>query len=263
MAQAFDNYALSYDQEFTDSQIGMAQRARVWQYLDQLKQRLDFTQVLELNCGTGADARYFLEQGCSILATDISPQMVAAAARKCKGLLNGRFATLPAQKLYKLRQEEPFDLVFSNFGGLNCLSPEELQNMSQEMHQITKPGAGFVAVIMSQCCPWESLYFMAKGRFSEMKRRWSSQAVQANVGAGDFPVWYYSPARFASFFEDHFSLVKQMGVGISLPPSYLEPRFAKRPKLLATLNRMERSLSRFPKLASIGDHYLIHLKRKD
>ena len=55
-AVAFDRVASSYDELFTHTAIGRAQRKQVWEKL--LAAFPPGSRILELNCGTGEDARF-------------------------------------------------------------------------------------------------------------------------------------------------------------------------------------------------------------
>lgn len=72
-------------------------------------------RILELGCGTG-----FLTRELStwvpesqILATDVSPQMVAVAERKLSGMRNLSFMTLDFNESSSLKQLGEFDLIVS------------------------------------------------------------------------------------------------------------------------------------------------------
>ena len=70
---AFDEIAERYDRDWTATQVGVLQRAAVWRTLDRLFGPGD--RVLDLGCGTGADAAHLAKRGVQVLAADISPQM--------------------------------------------------------------------------------------------------------------------------------------------------------------------------------------------
>ena len=77
---SFDHIATDYDAQFTNTAVGRLQRAVVQAYLE--TKTKPGIAVLELNCGTGEDAIWLAQKGCTVLATDISSQMVAATAAK-------------------------------------------------------------------------------------------------------------------------------------------------------------------------------------
>jgi len=72
--EAFDRVAASYDDSFTRTVIGQAQRKQVWKRL--LKAFAPGDRILELNCGTGEDARFLAIRGRRIVACDGSAEMI-------------------------------------------------------------------------------------------------------------------------------------------------------------------------------------------
>src|SRR5262249_47720119 len=76
-ATAFDVLAARYDELWTESPAGRAQRELVWRELD-----LRFhpgQRILDIGCGTGVDAAHFAARGVDVEALDASPAMVARA----------------------------------------------------------------------------------------------------------------------------------------------------------------------------------------
>src|SRR5208282_4899799 len=78
----FDAVAARYDEAFTSSRIGRAQRASVWNELAKTFRSGD--RVLEIGCGTGVDACFLAERGVRVTACDSSSQMIAAATRRIR-----------------------------------------------------------------------------------------------------------------------------------------------------------------------------------
>jgi SAM-dependent methyltransferase len=255
---AFSAVARHYDADFTDTAVGRLQRERVWHWL--AKNLLGTPAVLELNCGTGADALWMVQRGCQVLATDISPEMVRLANEKIAqaGLSEKASARVCSFADIGQLPEDTFDLIFSNFGGLNCVSPSELERLGEVLNAKLKPGGQFIAVVMGRFCWWETLYFLLKRAPSKAFRRLRPGPVEARLDADTtVPTWYYSPAVFRRAFAQ-FSFNTIQPIGLWLPPSYLDPFFAKRPGLLRTLNMLENNWA--PAwLTSAADHYFIKL----
>lgn len=261
----FDAVARDYDAAFTGTAVGRLLRERVWQILADLGiggfGYLDANnsnqQALELNCGTGEDAVWLAKKGYNVLATDISPAMVALTENKARqNGATGRIQTQMCSFAEVGNLEGPFDLVFSNFGGLNCASPEELRKLSLDLQKLTNPGGLFVAVVMSRFCWQETLYFLLKRKLSEAFRRLSRKPVNARLDEKTaVPTWYYSPDEIRRYFPD-FQAKRVLPVGFWLPPSYLNPFFEKRPRLLGLLNFLEKNGA--PAwFAPAADHFLI------
>lgn len=258
---AFDRYAASYDEEFTFSSVGKFQRERVWRFLSKHISPGTHPEVLELNCGTGEDALWFVKNGFKITATDISNEMVQVAKQK---LGNNHAAVLQAdiaeigEKLYNKK----FDLIFSDFGGLNCLNANALKEMDSVFSRLLKPGGRLIFVVMSRNCKWEQWYFKRKNEPGKAFRRRSAEGSEAVIFDKKFSTWYYSPAEIASFFEEHFSVNKFKPVGITLPPSYLDNYFRKHPLRLRLLNVLEKGLGGLSSLSDHADHFIIDLVKK-
>src|SRR5437879_10338773 len=78
--QPFDAVADAYDDTFSNSSIGRAQRRMVWMETDRTFH--PGQRVLEINCGTGIDALHLAARGIEVVACDSSPRMIAVARRR-------------------------------------------------------------------------------------------------------------------------------------------------------------------------------------
>ncbi len=255
---AFDPVASGYDRQFSDTAVGRFQRAVVHRCLEPRIQPGEM--VLELNCGTGEDAQWLAKKGCRVLATDISAEMVAITAAKAQRAgLHDRIQTkvLDIRAIADQGPDLPVaQLVLSNFGGLNCLSPGELQRFGAALSGFMKPGTVFIAVVMGRFCWWESAYYVLKGRFREAFRRLNGGPLSVRLDEqSSIPTWYYTPAEFCRFFPElRVSTIQP--VGFWLPPSYLDPFFQKWPQVLDGLFFLEKKC-RGRLWAAAADHFLV------
>lgn len=271
---SFDHIADQYDMDFTHSRIGQLQRKAVWDYLDcfveQYSNALQENQgkslkILELNCGTGEDALRFAQKEHQVLATDLSSKMVNVTNTKIiQNHLTDFVETLKIgiEDISPENVGQDYDLVFSNFGGLNCIQSDDLLNLSLELSKILKPKGHFIAVVMPNYCMMESLYFLAKFQGKKILRRSNPKGLPVNVEGQSVHTWYYSPQQFYKHFTEHFKNIAQKPIGLFVPPSYMEPYFRTKPKQLNALNTLDQSLNRFSTTARIADHFLIDLERK-
>jgi SAM-dependent methyltransferase len=146
----FDAIAERYDETFTSSKIGQAQRASVWKELEKAFHAGD--RILELGCGTGVDACFLAQRGTTVFACDSSPQMIAAAQRNARDLITSTGAgavdlqLLRAEEILSLRNRGPFDGAFSNFGALNCI--ENLRSLAVDLAALLKPGSSLLLCLM-------------------------------------------------------------------------------------------------------------------
>ena len=258
---AFNSAAASYDADFTFSYIGKLQRSRVYHFLENILPKNQSREILEINCGTGEDAVWFAQKGHRIIATDASERMIEIANAKCK-MQNVKFEICPFNRLKEQYSNKKFDVVFSNFGGLNCIDAVQLKKLSADLFLLLKPNGKFIAVIMGRKCLWEQFYFLFKLNFKKAFRRLSENSVDAILDSQIQKTFYYSPEDFKKITTAEFSVAMKKPVGITIPPSYLEPFFRNKMALLKILNLKERFLQ-FSFLSNFADHYLIVLERNN
>lgn len=272
-AAAFDVIALDYDRDFTRSMVGAAQRRIVWDVLDDcLRRKGRPCSVLELNCGTGEDALHMARAGHRVLATDISGEMLGVARDKLEHAGLGRLAQVRRLDLQALASGEvraqdlggPFDLVFSNFGGLNCLSPEALQALAVPLAACLAPQGQLIAVVMPRCCLWESAWALLHLQPRRAARRWRGGPVPARLGDGQppLPVWYHGVADMQRMLGSHFQRERVRPVGLVVPPSELEPLARRAPRWLALMERLDRRWLTAAWGAGLSDHALIQYRRR-
>lgn len=263
---AFDAAAATYDQEFTDSSVGRAQRRLVWFHLARVLSQLPApAEVLEVNCGTGEDALWLAKQGHRVLATDISASMLVVAAQKAA---QGGYrhavtcARLAAQEIEPDTLGRRFDLVLSNFGGLNCLSPTDMRTLARRLPEMVSPGGRVLMVIMPPFCLWETFWSLITLRPGLAMRRWRKGPVMTQVHGTSFPIWYYRLGWLRRLFSDSFDCVRVRPVGFTVPPSALEGRLHKYPRLLSAMERIDRAFGRSSLLAAMSDHALLEFRRR-
>ncbi|HMQ61799.1 MAG TPA: methyltransferase domain-containing protein [Flavilitoribacter sp.] len=257
---AFDQYAADYDAEFTHSAVGTVQRRQVWKALMPYLSRSP--EILEVNCGTGEDAIRLARTGATVLATDISAEMIriAGAKRTPSGAINPDFLQAGFLDLTNRVKGRSFDLIFSNFGGLNCLSPEETRTAVACFYQLLNPGGRLFLVYMSRHCLWESLYFRWKGQRQVAVRRHAGFA-EARIGREKIGTWYYTPGELKALYQSGFMLLDLRPVGLCVPPSYLEGWAGKRTRWLKIMEKADRLLN-FSALADYADHFVITFEKK-
>ena len=257
--QNFDAYAQRYDEHFTNSLIGKAQRLQVYKkVLDYVK--LDVKSVLEVNCGTGEDALWLTKQGAKVLATDISEGMIAVAKNKNSNS-SVDFKTLAAQNISSLAPDI-YSVIFSNFGGLNCLNANELQKFKMGCEQLQKPSDQLTFVIMGTKCKWERLYFRLKKDKAKATRRQNKGGVDTIINDSHFKTWYYSPDDMKELFKENYNCICVKPIGLFVPPSYLEPYVAKRKIVFGLLKALDTIFGSFSFLSNYADHYLIVFEKK-
>jgi SAM-dependent methyltransferase len=252
---AFDRIAEDYDQKFTDTLIGRAQRDAVWTVLSRTCKKDD--RVLELNCGTGEDALFLAGNGISVLACDASRRMIAKAQQRLqhhphRALVS--FCELPTERVGELDPEIRFDAAFSNFSGLNCIADHAA--VASSLASLTGQNGKLILCFSTRFCLIETLYFIARGQLSKALRRCQGQ-TEAELNGARFTVYYPTIRQIRRAFAPAFRLYSCVGIGVAVPPSYLEGWARQHPALFRILRRAERLLARLPILRSTGDHVLL------
>lgn len=263
-ASPFDTLAETYDADFTTSGIGRLQRKRVWKYLLPLLNESERPlNILEINCGTGEDAIQLASMGHSVIATDASDAMIAKANEKIGGaaipILGLQFHTCSFDQLKNSFRGQKFDLVFSNFGGLNCIDKKALGQLRDDLRSLLRPDGKFFFVVMGNCCIREMIHFGIRGKWKSAFRRFKP-VVDFSVNGDSMAVYYYSPAALKAAFSPTFKLLQKRPVGLFIPPSYLEKRFAGNEKKFQRLEKREEKFGA-SSLSVFADHYCAIFKR--
>jgi SAM-dependent methyltransferase len=256
---AFDSLAPKYDDLFTRSLIGRAQRGAVWDVLIDTFE--PGSHILELNCGTGEDALFLAQHDVSVVACDASEGMIETARQRMATEdpeAPIEFRLLATERLAKLDRAELFDGALSNFSGLNCVA--DLVWTAHQLAALVTAGAPVLICLSTRYCLLEMVWFALHGEFRKAFRRCSGFAT---VKVGEFTVKVNYPTLRAvkRMFAPSFRMRSCTGIGVAVPPSYLEPIVRKYPQLLGVLRSIDRVIARLPWFRTIGDHMLIHFER--
>jgi ubiquinone/menaquinone biosynthesis C-methylase UbiE len=257
--QAFDSAASSYDEEESRNEILKWMRRIVHEIY--LKNFNAGNKLLELNAGTGTDALFLAGHEIHVLATDLSENMIDAIREKVKKQRAEKFASAklcPFDEIGKI-EENNFDGVISNFGGLNCIN--EFDKLRDDLSKKIKQGRKFIAVVMNRTCPWEIFYYSTRFDFNNVFRRSKEEGINAPLGNKHVRTYYFTPAQFAGFFEKQFKVKKIYALGLFTPPPFLigiYRRFKSFVKLLMRADELLKGVFPFNRL---GDHFIIILEK--
>jgi SAM-dependent methyltransferase len=256
-ANAFDAVAERFDARYGAWKSVAAQRRLVRAAL--LRAFPPGAKLLEIGGGTGEDAAWLARQGREVLLTDVSPAMVRMAAEKL------RLLGLPAPLVAAAEQLEmigdavrsPLDGAFSNFAALNCVT--DLAPVGRGLAPLVRPGGKVLLVIFGVCPPGEWVVQSLRGDLRAVFRRASRSVITARMGGRDFPVRYHREREVVGAMAPAFRLTGRRGIGIFVPPSAAEPWISSHPRILRSLEQLDRIASR--PLAIFGDHVLYEFER--
>lgn len=263
MNNTFDSAAASYDQDFTHSPIGKIQRQQVLGFLESTLPSSSIN-VLEVNCGTGEDAIWLARKGHSVFCTDLSHAMLKVVHKKVKSeKLEDKivYQQLDLKSINPSSVNGEFDLIFSNFAGLNCLSPSELSKALDALTSFLKPNGKLILVFLGKFCAWETKYFLMKGQWGKAFRRLSNEPVIADVDGEKVKTWYYSVSEIKKLTKSKLVVTKRKAIGTYVPPSYLNPWFKNKLWLLNIFAFLDNLYGTMGIFTSLSDHYLIELEK--
>lgn len=263
ITDAFNDRAATYDSDFTNSFIGSAQRRSVWMEIDRT-----FTagqHILEINCGTGVDAVHLACRGVHVTACDSAPQMIQVARQRAALAeipATIDFRVLANERIGTMRNEGPFEGIFSNFSGLNCMA--DLSFLAYDLAQLIKRRSKMVVCLFGRLCIWETCWYLSRGNFRKAVRRFRQgehSAVLSNRSGAK--VRYYSVRQLKRTFTPYFRLTRWGGVGVTVPPSYLEFLAAEYPRLFRFASEIDPWLGGCAGFRAMADHMLLTFERTE
>ena len=286
----FDSLAVSYDKSFCETTVGCMLRRETWKVLEEAfasssespssSDGDNNNMIIELSCGTGEDAMWLAAKHVHILATDYSDGMIDVARSKCRSC---SAIAKEDQPIFRRLDVKKFDAssldmgpnghrlfagAFSNFGGLNNVSPEEIEHCAQTMFQVLMPGAKVVLVVMGRFCLMETIYWLVRGNFTKAFRRMrssSTQGIAVTVAKKKHTVYFHSMGTVeAAFYNTRkFRRVKRRAIGLLVPPSLWSRSASRRVplKALSILYSVDMLLGQLWPFIYMGDHYLIEFER--
>jgi ubiquinone/menaquinone biosynthesis C-methylase UbiE len=258
---AFSNQSVVFDDLYSGNTIINYKRKRVRDHV--LQYLKPGSSILELNSGTGEDALFFARKGFKVHATDISAGMQNELKRKAASaglqyIITNELCSYT--QLNKLENKGPYDLIFSNFAGLNCTG--ELGKVLHSFSPLLKPGGTATLVILPKFCLWETLLIF-KGKFKTAFRRFfSGKGRKAHVEGVHFKCWYYNPSYVVKQLKNDFDVLSIEGLCTIVPPSYIEGFAEKHPLAYKFLTGLEDKWKSAWPWKYMGDYYIISLKKK-
>jgi ubiquinone/menaquinone biosynthesis C-methylase UbiE len=258
----FDAIAADYDKNFSDSLIGREQRQLTHRWLKRILEGKKL-RILEINCGTGEDALWLSSLGHTVVATDQSKAMISEAERKIGRSVqkNIQFISCGFEKLTDNVDQQQFDLIFSNFSGLNCVSPHEMKLLGKQLFSLLKDNGHLAIVVFGKYSWWETFFFLLKGRPGQAFRRWHHNETRVRLAENMYQLVYYYSVRRLKNLLTPLQLIEKKPVGLFIPPSYLEPAMRKRPNLFHSLTRLEKNFTAPAVSSPFADHVFLLFKK--
>ena len=226
------------------------------------------SRVIEIGCGTGLDTVVLARRAAAVVACDPSEAMASKALRRVSHAgLESRATILPcglqdlAAFLDALSTPGAFDAIVSNFGALNCV--EHLAPLGALIRKYLRPDGHVLLGLMGRTCAVETLYFAATRRTHLASRRRGAGPVPVPVAGVPVPTFYHRIREVRAALGPGVRLRHVEGIGVALPPPYLEPRWQKLPKpVRGMVTALDGLLAPWPPFNRAGDHVLLHFVKR-
>ncbi len=262
---AFDRLAPSYD-SLTDGELFTLMRRRTHDVF--LRWFRPGCRVLEIGCGTGRDTAFLTRHGIRVVACDPSEAMVSRTLGRLANEGASDRATVMPCGLENLRtfldalgEREAFDGFVSNFGALNCV--ECLMPLRELAAEALRPGGAVLLNLMGRTCVIEAVYFALTGRGNLVRRRQADGAVQIPVAGVNVAAFYHRTRELKTMLGPNLRLARVTGIGVAIPPPYLEPRWTTLPRFTrARLADVDAFISTWPPFNRLGDHILLQFVKR-
>lgn len=215
--------------------------------------------VVEIGCGTGAEAIEIAKNVSGVIATDISKGMIDLVTKKVRArkLSHKIFPFhVKASEISRVAHLIPrgrVRLAYSFNGALNC--EPRIQKFVEELSSILEPGGCFVCSVVNSLCFSEALAFAIALQFRRMAPR-KQQPMMLYAGGRKVPCLGYSPASLAKIFSPDFKLKRFIALPAILPPPYLNDLYVKFRGIGSLFERLEPLLSSHPPFNQWGDQTL-------
>lgn len=257
IAEAFSRTAEKYDAFANDHPNQTRMRNKVYAHIQRFVPA--GSRILELNCGTGTDAVELARRGYRVHATDIAPGMLERLQNKIRQYnLSGQvtFQQCSFTDLERV-QGAPFDAVFSDLGGLNCIP--DLSPVVAQLPNILRPQGLVTWVLMPPVCLWEMAEIF-RGHPRLAFRRLARNGTRAHLEGLYFTVHYFTPNKVLGWFGDEYNCLAIEGLSV-ITPTAESKNFAKRyTRLYRALSWLDdRLASRFP-WRGWGDFFILTMR---
>lgn len=257
ISEAFSRTAEKYDSFAEDHPNQTRMRNKVYAHVERFIPK--GSRILELNCGTGTDAVELARRGYQVHATDIASGMLGRLRDKVTKLGLANQITFQQCSFLELdkAQGAPFDAIFSDLGGLNCIS--DLTPVIQQLPKVLRPNGLVTWVLMPPVCLWEMAEIF-RGHLRLAFRRFARNGTRAQLEGLHFTVYYFTPQKVLQWFGDRYDCLAIEGLSV-ITPTAESKNFAKRYSgLYRILSWLDDRLASHKPWRGWGDFFIITMR---
>lgn len=256
IARAYDAAAADYDQRMAGDDW---MRQVLWDHYRELFR--PGQRVLDVGCGSGADAVFLARQGIRVVGIDVAPAMIARLRAKVAAAGVADRVEAHVFDYVDLRDwsGERFDGIVSAFAGLNGVP--DLRPFASAAARLLSPGGHLVVHLLNRWSLWEWLGLVRQRQWTEARRlgrRTERTFVVGGIAIRQYP--FAPDLAYATFFSRWFRLRRAYGLGILRPPHSVRripPRVAR------LLGAIDQRLGGRPAFRGRGRLFVLDLIRRD
>jgi len=260
--EAFDSASEEYDFTISHNFINSWIRKRSIREILQLVKPGD--TLLEIGCGTGAEAIQISRKVRQIIATDISQGMLnllrqKITAKKLENIIPVQARAANISSVASLVRGGKVRIAYSLNGALN-LEPD-IGKFPLEIAKVLDSGGYFVCSVRNIFCLSETIAHAVVLQLDKVTPR-RMQPTMVSVGGIDIPAFYYSTRFMSTLFNPYFRLKKMIGLPAFLPPAYLNDYCIRFKPVTSLLERLETLLAESFPFNRLSDQTLFVFQKR-
>lgn len=117
--------------------------------------------------------------------------------------------------------------------------------------------------LMGRLCATEDFYFAITGQRHHVGRRRGSGPVAVSVAGLAVPTFYHRIGAVRKTLAPVLTLKSIEGIGVAIPPPYLEPRWQQLPgPLREVIAQVDSAVAHVPPFNRLGDHVLLQFVKQ-
>ena len=256
VSSAYDAIAAAYDEQVRADEW---MRQALWQHFRQTFQPGE--RVLDVACGTGADAVFLARQGIRVLGIDASPNMIAQLRTKVSAHRLADRIDSRIMDFSDLAALPPacFDGIISSFAGLNTAN--DLAPFAADAARLLRPGGRMVLHLLSRFSVWEWLGLVAHRQWHVAGEVGRQTERAFTIGGQTVPHYLFDPDEtFRRFFTRSFRRRRLYSLGCLRPPPTVR-RIP--PAIVPILGCLERGVASHRPFVNWGRFFVLELQRRD
>lgn len=253
---AYDAIADDYDGQLQEAAW---MRHILWKHYARLIRSED--RILDVGCGTGADALFLARRGVRVTAIDVSRQMIERlqGAAEREGLAGQIETRIMDYEDLGIWEPETFDAVISAFAALN--TTPDLARFARNAARLLRTDGLLLVHLLNGFSLWDRLRLASRGRWSAAHQAARNRRRTVLVGAMPLQHYLYSPDEaYTQAFSVHFELRRAYGMGI-LRPARSAPHVPR--AVLGALEHLEAIVRGHHPFVGWGEFFVLELAKRN